>query len=66
MIQNSGLCNAVSALTSLTDVFRISLLLICTHLYASRRTGRERRAATRRMGRVTGRMLDTMERLQER
>ena len=31
MIQNSGLGNTVSPLTSLNYVFRIPLLLICTH-----------------------------------
>jgi phosphonopyruvate decarboxylase len=31
LMQNSGLGNAVSPLTSLTYVFRIPLLLICTH-----------------------------------
>jgi phosphonopyruvate decarboxylase len=31
MMQNSGLGNAVSPLTSLAHVFRIPLLLICTH-----------------------------------
>jgi phosphonopyruvate decarboxylase len=31
MMQNSGLGNAVSPLTSLTWVFRIPLLIICTH-----------------------------------
>ena len=31
MIQRSGLGNAVRPLTSLTHVFRIPLLLLCTH-----------------------------------
>src|SRR5918996_5163753 len=31
LMQNSGLGNAVSPLTSLSYVFRIPLLLICTH-----------------------------------
>ncbi|MGH8564817.1 MAG: phosphonopyruvate decarboxylase [Gammaproteobacteria bacterium] len=58
MIQNSGLGNAVSPLTSLTHVFRIPLLLICTHRGAP---GVRDEPQHELMGRITGRMLDTME-----
>jgi phosphonopyruvate decarboxylase len=58
MIQNSGLGNAVSPLTSLTYVFRIPLLLICTHRGAP---GVKDEPQHELMGRITGRMLDTME-----
>jgi len=63
MIQNSELGNAVSALTSLTDAFRIPLLLIWTHRGAP---GVKDERQHELMGRVTGRMFDTMERLQQR
>ena len=62
MIQNSGLGNVVRALTSLTHVFRIPLLLICTHRGASVVKDEPRHEL---MGRIAGRMFDTMERLQE-
>jgi phosphonopyruvate decarboxylase len=58
MIQNSGLGNAVSPLTSLTHVFRIPLLLICTHRGAP---GVKDEPQHELMGRITGRMFDTME-----
>ncbi|MDQ3776219.1 MAG: phosphonopyruvate decarboxylase [Pseudomonadota bacterium] len=58
MIQNSGLGNAVSPLTSLTHVFRIPLLLICTHRGAP---GVKDEPQHQLMGRITGRMFDTME-----
>jgi phosphonopyruvate decarboxylase len=57
MIQNSGLGNAVSPLTSLTHVFRIPLLLIVTHRGAP---GLEDEPQHALMGRITGQMLDTM------
>jgi len=63
MIQNSGLGNAVRALTSLTHVFRIPLLLIRTHRGAP---GVKDEPQHQRMGRITGRMFDTMERLEQR
>ena len=62
MIQNSGLGNAVSPLTSLTYVFRIPLLLICTHRGAP---GVKDEPQHELMGRITGRVLDTMELLWE-
>jgi phosphonopyruvate decarboxylase len=58
MIQNSGLGNAVSPLTSLTHVFRIPLLLICTHRGAP---GVKDEPQHELMGRITGRLFDTME-----
>jgi phosphonopyruvate decarboxylase len=53
----------VSPLISLTHVFRIPLLLICTDHGAP---GVKDEPRHQRMGRITGRMFDTMERLQER
>jgi phosphonopyruvate decarboxylase len=58
MIQNSGLGNAVSPLTSLSHVFRTPLLLICTHRGAP---GVKDEPQHELMGRITGRMFDTME-----
>lgn len=58
MIQNSGLGNAVSPLTSLTWVFRIPLLLICTHRGAPDVQDEPQHEL---MGRITGRLLDTMQ-----
>lgn len=58
MMQNSGLGNAVSPLTSLTHVFRIPLLVICTHRGAP---GVSDEPQHELMGRITGRMFDTME-----
>lgn len=58
MIQNSGLGNAVSPLTSLTWVFRIPLLLICTHRGAPDVHDEPQHEL---MGRITGDLLDTME-----
>jgi hypothetical protein len=55
MIQNSGLGNAVSPLT---HVFRIPLLLICTHRGAP---GVKDEPQHELMGRITGRIFDTME-----
>jgi phosphonopyruvate decarboxylase len=53
----------VRPLTSLTHVFRIPLLLMWTHRGAPRVKYEPRHEL---MGRVTDRMFDTMERLQER
>ncbi len=58
MIQNSGLGIAVSPLTSLSWVFRIPLLLICTHRGAP---GWKDEPQHELMGRITGTLLDTME-----
>ena len=52
MMQNSGLGNAVSPLTSLAWVFRIPLLVICTHRGAP---GARGRAAARAHGTHHGR-----------
>ncbi len=58
MIQNSGLGNAVSPLTSLTYCFRIPLLLICTHRGAP---GVKDEPQHELMGRITGPLLQTMD-----
>ncbi len=58
MMQNSGLGNAVSPLTSLTHVFRIPLLVICTHRGAP---GVQDEPQHELMGRITGTMFDAME-----
>ncbi|MFA5027291.1 MAG: phosphonopyruvate decarboxylase, partial [Candidatus Methylomirabilota bacterium] len=57
MMQNSGLGNAVSPLTSLTHVFRIPILLICTHRGAP---GMPDEPQHELMGQITGPMLDTV------
>ena len=57
MIQNSGLGNTVSPLTSLNYVFRIPLLLICTHRGAP---GLKDEPQHELMGRITGFLLETM------
>lgn len=57
MMQNSGLGNAVSPLTSLSYVFRIPLLLICTHRGAP---GLKDEPQHELMGRITGDLFDTM------
>src|SRR5574342_623333 len=57
MMQNSGLGNAVSPLTSLTYVFRIPLLVICTQRGAP---GVPDEPQHELMGRITGAMLETM------
>jgi len=57
MMQNSGLGNAVSPLTSLTHVFRIPLLVICTHRGAP---GVQDEPQHELMGQITGQMFDTM------
>lgn len=58
MMQNSGLGNAVNPLTSLTHVFRIPLLLICT-LRGDPGFKDEPQHAL--MGRITGRLFEAME-----
>ncbi len=58
MMQNSGLGNAVSPLTSLAWVFRIPLLLICTHRGAPDVKDEPQHEL---MGRITGAMLTTMD-----
>lgn len=58
MMQNSGLGNAVSPLTSLTWVFRIPVLLIITHRGAP---GLKDEPQHELMGRITGAMLDQMQ-----
>lgn len=58
MMQNSGLGNAVSPLTSLTHTFRIPILLICTHRGAP---GVEDEPQHELMGKITGRLLKTMD-----
>jgi phosphonopyruvate decarboxylase len=58
MMQNSGLGNAVNPLTSLAYVFRIPLLLICT-LRGDPEFKDEPQHVL--MGRITGRLFETME-----
>lgn len=58
MMQNSGLGNAVSPLTSLAQVFRIPILLICTHRGQPGLRDEPQHAL---MGRITARMLELME-----
>ena len=58
MMQNSGLGNAVSPLTSLTYVFKIPLLLITTHRGAP---GLKDEPQHELMGRITGKLFETME-----
>ena len=57
MMQNSGLGNAVSPLTSLTHVFRIPVLVICTHRGAPGAADEPQHAL---MGEITGTLLDAM------
>ena len=57
MMQNSGLGNAVSPLTSLSYVFRIPLLVICTHRGAP---GLKDEPQHELMGQITGDLFDTM------
>ena len=57
MMQNSGLGNAVSQLTSLAYVFRIPLLVICTHRGAP---GLKDEPQHELMGQITGELFDTM------
>jgi len=57
MMQNSGLGNAVSPLTSLAWVFRIPLLIICTHRGAPDVSDEPQHEL---MGKITGQLFDTM------
>ncbi|HKK16947.1 MAG TPA: thiamine pyrophosphate-binding protein, partial [Gammaproteobacteria bacterium] len=58
MMQNSGLGNAVSPLTSLAWVFRIPMIIITTHRGAP---GVKDEPQHELMGRITPDMLDTMQ-----
>ena len=58
MMQNSGLGNAVSPLTSLAWVFRIPLLMICTHRGAPDVSDEPQHEL---MGHITGNLLTTMD-----
>jgi phosphonopyruvate decarboxylase len=58
MMQNSGLGNAVSPLTSLANTFRIPLLVVCTHRGAPGVNDEPQHAL---MGTITERMFDTMQ-----
>jgi phosphonopyruvate decarboxylase len=58
MMQNSGLGNALSPLTSLTHTFRIPVLVICTYR-GEPGAGDEPQHTL--MGRITGMLLDTIE-----
>ncbi len=57
MMQNSGLGNAVSPLTSLTYTFRIPILVVCTHRGAP---GVADEPQHELMGAITERLFDTM------
>lgn len=57
MMQNSGLGNAVSPLTSLTYVFRIPILIICTHRGAP---GLKDEPQHELMGKITTEQFDLM------
>jgi phosphonopyruvate decarboxylase len=57
MMQNSGLGNAVSPLTSLNYVFRLPVLLICTHRGAPDVNDEPQHVL---MGRITTELFDTM------
>jgi phosphonopyruvate decarboxylase len=58
MMQNSGLGNAVSPLTSLTHTFRIPVLVVCTHRGAPGVSDEPQHAL---MGRITGALFDTIQ-----
>lgn len=58
MMQNSGLGNAVSPLSSLVSVFGIPMLLVCTHRGAPGVVDEPQHAL---MGRITPSMLDLLE-----
>ena len=58
MMQNSGLGNAVSPLTSLTYIFRIPVLTIVSHRGAP---GLQDEPQHRLMGGITGKLLEVME-----
>ncbi len=57
MMQNSGLGNAVSPLTSLTHIFRIPILIICTHRGAP---GVADEPQHELMGTITEQLFETM------
>ena len=57
MMQNSGLGNAISPLTSLAYVFRIPMLIVCTHRGAPGLTDEPQHEL---MGQITGQLFDTM------
>jgi len=57
LMQNSGLGNAVSPLTSLTHVFRIPVLLVCTHRGAPGSSDEPQHGL---MGSITPALLETM------
>ncbi len=59
MFQNSGLGNAVNALTSLCRPFRVPVLLIVTH--RGEPGGEQDEPQHEQMGRITTGLLDTME-----
>lgn len=58
MMQNSGLGNAVSPLTSLTHTFRVPVLVVCTHRGAP---GVSDEPQHELMGTITGALFDTMQ-----
>ena len=58
MMQNSGLGNAVSPLTSLTHTFKIPILVICTHRGAP---GVSDEPQHELMGQITHQLFDTMQ-----
>jgi len=58
MMQNSGLGNAVSPVTSLARVFRIPMIIICTHRGAP---GVKDEPQHELMGRITGELFDVMQ-----
>lgn len=58
MMQNSGLGNAISPLTSLAWVFRIPLLIITTHRGAA---GLKDEPQHELMGQITGELFETMQ-----
>jgi len=58
MMQNSGLGNAVSPITSLTHIFRIPLLIIITHRGAPDLKDEPQHEL---MGKITGDLFDTMQ-----
>ena len=58
MMQNSGLGNAVSPLTSLTYIFHIPLLIIVSHRGAP---GLKDEPQHRLMGEITGKLFDLMQ-----
>lgn len=58
MLQNSGLGNAVSPITSLAWVFRIPMIIICTHRGAP---GVKDEPQHELMGQITGELFDIMQ-----